>query len=398
MADEWYYTKQGQQQGPVSAGQLKQLAASGGLMPTDLVWKEGMANWVPARQTRGLFPPQQQVATLQARLPAAPPAAPAELVPAELLNDDEAGYEDEGRPRRSRRRRKSGLGAGAIIAIIGGVVGVLFVIGGIVVAILVFGASYKLGDGYSVSLQQQTKNFRSLRLEKDVPVEITVTSDGPGDVDLIVYSPNGNLLAQDISIGPNSLVRFVTPEAGDYKLEVRNLGPGSNRSHVKTKQVDRALALQFRQGPLGMPPGFGQQPPWVPQQPQVGMPPQPANRGPPQVIALQPGPDGVTQQGQLTVNDGRDNVRVNSQCKIYTYPMKAGKVYTIELRSTAFDAYLRLENSKGQQLAEDDDSGGGPNHLDARIIFPAQQDDTYRIIATTFAPGPGGAFTLTIRP
>jgi PPM family protein phosphatase len=41
MADEWYFTRGGSPQGPVTALQLKRLAATGALAPTDLVWPEG---------------------------------------------------------------------------------------------------------------------------------------------------------------------------------------------------------------------------------------------------------------------------------------------------------------------------------------------------------------------
>src|SRR6185312_6521040 len=36
--------------------QLKQLALSGQLKPTDLVWQDGMSDWVPANSVKGLFP------------------------------------------------------------------------------------------------------------------------------------------------------------------------------------------------------------------------------------------------------------------------------------------------------------------------------------------------------
>jgi hypothetical protein len=56
MANEWYYTLNGEQQpAPASAAQLKQLATNGVLQPTDLVWQEGMANWAPASSVKGLF-------------------------------------------------------------------------------------------------------------------------------------------------------------------------------------------------------------------------------------------------------------------------------------------------------------------------------------------------------
>jgi DNA-binding CsgD family transcriptional regulator len=56
MADQWYYTQQGQRQGPVAEEQFKSLAAAGKLKPTDKVWKQGMASWGPATGVEGLFP------------------------------------------------------------------------------------------------------------------------------------------------------------------------------------------------------------------------------------------------------------------------------------------------------------------------------------------------------
>lgn len=55
MAAEWHYSNGGQQHGPVSAADLKALAKSGNLLPTDLIWKEGMAEWKPASNVKGLF-------------------------------------------------------------------------------------------------------------------------------------------------------------------------------------------------------------------------------------------------------------------------------------------------------------------------------------------------------
>jgi hypothetical protein len=56
MADQWYYAQQGQRQGPVAEEQLKQLASSGQLKPTDKVWKQGMTAWQAVSQIPGLFP------------------------------------------------------------------------------------------------------------------------------------------------------------------------------------------------------------------------------------------------------------------------------------------------------------------------------------------------------
>ncbi len=68
LPPQWYYSKNNKQQGPVSAEQLKQLAASGQLQPSDLVWKEGMGQWVEASRIKGLF-----VAPAAPPLPTSPP-------------------------------------------------------------------------------------------------------------------------------------------------------------------------------------------------------------------------------------------------------------------------------------------------------------------------------------
>jgi hypothetical protein len=55
MAD-WWYTKNGERQGPVSSSQLRQLAQSGDLLPTDMVFKEGGSEWKLASTVSNLFP------------------------------------------------------------------------------------------------------------------------------------------------------------------------------------------------------------------------------------------------------------------------------------------------------------------------------------------------------
>lgn len=78
MPSEFHYTLQGQQMPtPVSAAELRRLAQSGQLQPTDMVWREGMANWVAAGSIKELFPPGKSSAVL----PADKASAPAEKPP-----------------------------------------------------------------------------------------------------------------------------------------------------------------------------------------------------------------------------------------------------------------------------------------------------------------------------
>ena len=74
---QWFFLNAGQQQGPVSAEQLKQLAGEGRLLPSDLVWKEGMAQWAEAKNIKGLFPPPPLPPAAIAGPPPMPAAAPA---------------------------------------------------------------------------------------------------------------------------------------------------------------------------------------------------------------------------------------------------------------------------------------------------------------------------------
>ena len=52
---EWYYARGNQQQGPVALQALQDLIRSGQLQPSDLVWRQGMPNWVSANQIPELF-------------------------------------------------------------------------------------------------------------------------------------------------------------------------------------------------------------------------------------------------------------------------------------------------------------------------------------------------------
>lgn len=75
MANQWYYNREGQQQGPISDFELRKLANDGTLKTEDLIWKEGMAEWRKAGSMKGLF---------QKSTPSTPPPIPpSPIVPTE---------------------------------------------------------------------------------------------------------------------------------------------------------------------------------------------------------------------------------------------------------------------------------------------------------------------------
>lgn len=62
----WYYSKNGAQLGPIGPAEMESKLKAGEVASTDLVWKEGMADWLPAGKV-----PELQVLL-------SPPAPPAE--------------------------------------------------------------------------------------------------------------------------------------------------------------------------------------------------------------------------------------------------------------------------------------------------------------------------------
>ncbi len=55
MPTEWYVRRNEKKLGPFSNKDLRKLAAAGKLAPADLVWKEGLGDWVAASRVESLF-------------------------------------------------------------------------------------------------------------------------------------------------------------------------------------------------------------------------------------------------------------------------------------------------------------------------------------------------------
>jgi tetratricopeptide (TPR) repeat protein len=74
VSTQYHYLREGQQFGPVSAEQLRQMATSGWLRPHDLVWTATFPGWVPASKVKGLYPEVGPVTTTPPPLPAPRPS------------------------------------------------------------------------------------------------------------------------------------------------------------------------------------------------------------------------------------------------------------------------------------------------------------------------------------
>jgi hypothetical protein len=110
---------------------------------------------------------------------------------------------------------------------------------------------------------------------------------------------------------------------------------------------------------------------------------------------------GLLVKARLELSDPLDKdpdpKRVGHHAKTYPFKMTAGNRYIIDLISDDFDAYLRLLDASGAQLAFNDDIEQVKNQ-NSRIDFRAQQTGNYRIIVTTFNAGAVGQFTLRVWP
>ncbi len=67
---QWYYASDGQQHGPVAEAELRELVASGKLGAENLVWRDGMGDWLAIGRVPEL------ANALAPEIPSGPPAAP----------------------------------------------------------------------------------------------------------------------------------------------------------------------------------------------------------------------------------------------------------------------------------------------------------------------------------
>ncbi len=102
--------------------------------------------------------------------------------------------------------------------------------------------------------------------------------------------------------------------------------------------------------------------------------------------------NGPAVQGQL----GRESSVLpadNSYFDLYAFEGQAGQQVVIEMTSSEVDAYLILLGPDGQDLAQDDDSGGRTN---ARLATTLPENGTYTVLANSYAPGELGSYSIRL--
>jgi hypothetical protein len=251
MQAEWFYTTNQKQMGPISWQELRDLVTIGKLKSHDLVWCEGMAEWVRASDQEGLFP--EAAAAFKK-------SSYADASTGRLRRRDEGDDDAETTPKRKSRARKpeqAGMSSGLKIGlIVGGGTLLLMTLGCcfVSVVVIIVGMSDRPREigppppapiapfaaddaprNYTVmNLRTGGSDERRFTFHEGRTVTITVTNTvqfNNTDVDLHVWrgAVGQDLFANDIRVPPqmNCRVEFFVGATDTYRVQVVNLGPGT---------------------------------------------------------------------------------------------------------------------------------------------------------------------------
>ena len=101
---------------------------------------------------------------------------------------------------------------------------------------------------------------------------------------------------------------------------------------------------------------------------------------------------GETASGTLDFLDGRSLGCTGCFADQHEFSLSSSQALVIRLDSTDFDAFLRVLDSNGTEVAIDDDGGEGTNSRLSRTFAKG----TYRIEATTFSADEEGDYTVSL--
>jgi hypothetical protein len=96
----WYFADGDEERGPITEAQIRTLIGTGNLKPDDLVWREGLEDWMPAGDVPGLFGGGASVAS-DAQLPTGKVRQERQAAPAESNREPRAVAKRQQPPRAS---------------------------------------------------------------------------------------------------------------------------------------------------------------------------------------------------------------------------------------------------------------------------------------------------------
>lgn len=102
---------------------------------------------------------------------------------------------------------------------------------------------------------------------------------------------------------------------------------------------------------------------------------------------------GTLEEGDAAAPAGNERSGPDHWRDGYTFRGRQGQSVVIDMASPQFDGYLYLVGPGGQVIASNDDFG---TVYASRIIAPIPSSGSHRIVVTSFSPGQGGAYTLSL--
>lgn len=101
-----------------------------------------------------------------------------------------------------------------------------------------------------------------------------------------------------------------------------------------------------------------------------------------------------TRTGSLGIGD--QTLESGEYLESHTFTWNAGETHTLRLTSTDFDPYLIVRPPNGGQQLDNDDLNTAEG-TDAGLTVVCQATGVYTVVATSFASGETGAYTLTVQ-
>lgn len=225
----------------------------------------------------------------------------------------------------------------------------------------------------------------------------------------IAVTPRGAHAPRSSLVGPDGVAMeardgsYDAPSPGTYRLQVIGAAGLTYRVRVSEREVESAPLLarahhQFNQllsqlagTSLGTPPD--QPPPSG--SPTTSAPPAPGASAPAPVPPPRPRMLPVRVGDRLNGNLAANDAQLPSGEYFDVYELEiaaAGDPVTVEMESSAFDSFLRVDGPGGGHW-ENDDSGGT---LNSRVEIPLERAGTYRIVTTSYRAGETGPYELKV--
>lgn len=111
-----------------------------------------------------------------------------------------------------------------------------------------------------------------------------------------------------------------------------------------------------------------------------------------------PGVADMVITDTLAVTDPKEP-RQQAPHRAHEVFLDQGKTYIVEMRSNAFDAFMMIEDGRGELLAQTDEDSMvlGNRAVGSHIVFQPPTSGTYRLCALAYASWGEGAYSITVR-